>query len=90
MTTSYSKNIHLSNLFIYFTLDSQVSRSSHTSIKTDLFFFLIFCCISIPISGIIGHYYIMESLKKSGKNTNKLRTIYPKNQENFKNNKPRV
>ena len=27
--------------------------------------------------------------KKTGKNKNKSRTIYPKNHENFKNNKPR-
>ena len=31
----------------------------------------------------------MENLKKTGKN-NKLRTISPKNHENFKNSKPRV
>ena len=28
--------------------------------------------------------------RKSGKNKNKLKTIYPKNQENFKNSKPKV
>ena len=32
----------------------------------------------------------MENLKTSGENKNKLRTIYPKNHENFKNWKPRV
>ena len=32
----------------------------------------------------------MENFKKSGENKNKLRTIYPKNHENFKNSKPRV
>ena len=35
----------------------------------------------------------MENLKKkkkSGKNKNKLRTIYPESDENFKNSKPRV
>ena len=34
-------------------------------------------------------YY--ENLKKqSGENKSKLRTIYPKNHENFKNSKPRA
>ena len=28
------------------------------------FFFLTFCCIITPISGIIDHYYIMENWKK--------------------------
>ena len=60
------------------------------SIKTGRFYFLTFCCIITSISGIIGHYCIMENLKKSGKNKNKLRTIYPKNHENFKNSKPRI
>ena len=32
----------------------------------------------------------MENKKKSGENKNKLRTIYPRNQENSKNSKPRV
>ena len=54
MTTSY--------LFAYYTLDSQVSLSSCMSIKTGLFFFLTFCCIITPISGIIDHYCIMENL----------------------------
>ena len=52
MTTSYSKNIRLSNLFIYYTLDSQVSLSSCIIIKADLFSFLTFCSIIISISGI--------------------------------------
>ena len=34
--------------------------------------------------------YYEKLRKKSGKNKNKLRTIYPKNHENFKNSKPRV
>ena len=90
MTTSYSKNIHLSNLFVYYTLDCEASLSSCLSIKTS-FFFLTFCCIFIPISGIIDHYCIMEIFfKKLGENKNKLRTICPKNHENFKNGKPRV
>ena len=32
----------------------------------------------------------MENLKKMEENKIKLRTIYPKNNENFKNSKPRV
>ena len=59
------------------------------SIKTGLFFFVTFCYIITPIFGIIDHFCIMENLKKSGKNKNKLRTIHPKNHENFKNIKPR-
>ena len=52
MATSYSKYIDLSDLFVYYTLDSQLSLSL-----------------------------------EFGKNKNKLRTIYPKNHENFKNSK---
>ena len=59
MATSYSKNIHLSNLFIYYTLASQLS--SCMSIKTGLLFFLTFYCIIIPIFGITDHYCIMEN-----------------------------
>ena len=51
------------------------------SINTGLFFFLTFCCIITPISGIIDHYCIIEK---------KLRTIYPKNHENFTNSQPKV
>ena len=43
-----------------------------------------------PISVIIDHYCVMENLKKLGKNKNKLRTVYPKNYEKFKDSKPRV
>ena len=60
------------------------------SIKTGLFCFLTFCCIITPISGIIDHYSVTENKKNSKKNKTKLRTIYPKNYENFKNSKPRV
>ena len=84
MTTSY--------LFAYYTLDSQVSLSSCMSIETGLFFFLTFCNIISPISGIYNrsllHYGKLK--KKLGENKNKLRTIYPKNQENSNNSKPRV
>ena len=49
------------------------------SIKTGLFFFLTFCCIITPISGIIDHYCIWENfLKNPGKSKNKLRIIHPK------------
>ena len=64
MSTSYSKNMHLSNLFVYYTLDSQVLLSYCMSIKTGLFFFLTFCCIIIPISGNIDPYCIMKNFKK--------------------------
>ena len=33
------------------------------SIKTSRFFFLTFCCVITPISGIINHYCIMKNLK---------------------------
>ena len=69
MTTSYSKNIHLSNLFAY---TEQLSFfSSCMSIKTGLFFFLTFCCIITVISGIIDHYCIMENQKKKKKKKKK-------------------
>ena len=60
------------------------------SIKTGLFFFLTFCCIIAPVSGIIDHYCIMENSKRIEENKNKLRTIYTKNPENFKSSKPKV
>ena len=43
------------------------------SIKTGLFFFLTFCCINIPISGIVDHYCNMEKFLK---NREKIRTNY--------------
>ena len=58
MTTSYSKNIHISDLFVY---NIYVGQPSLTFLQT-----------------------------KSGRNKNKLKTIYPKNHENFKNSKPKV
>ena len=40
------------------------------------FFFMTFCCIIAPISGIIDNHCIMKSFfKKIGKNKNKLKTI---------------
>ena len=41
------------------------------NIKTDLFFFLTFCCIITPIFGIIDHDCIMEDLKKIQKKKGK-------------------
>ena len=37
MTISFFKNIHLSNLFVYYTLDSQVSLSPPWTSKPDFF-----------------------------------------------------
>ena len=54
------------------------------SIKTVLFFFLTFCCM---VTLIAGKLYIITVLWKIFKNQEKIktwRTIYPKNQENFK------
>ena len=42
--------------------------------------FLVVCIITV----------LWKNFKKSGKNKNKLRTISPKNHENFKNSKSRV
>ena len=39
------------------------------SIKTALFFFVIFCFIITSISGIINHYCIMENLTKNREKT---------------------
>ena len=78
MTTFY--------LFAYYILDSQVSLSSSTSIKTGFIFFLTFCFIITPISGIMNYYcyYVMENWgKKSGENRNNVRKIYPNNHEKF-------
>ena len=69
MTTPY--------LFAYYTLDSQVSLSSSMSIKTGLFFFLSFCCIITPISGIINHYYVMENLGKIGRKLEQIKNNTP-------------
>ena len=75
MTTSY--------LFAYYTLDSQVSLSPCISIKTGLFFFLTFCYIITPISGIYNRSLLHYG--KFLKNREKIRTIYHRNHENFKN-----
>ena len=88
MTPSY--------LFAYYTLDGQVPLSSCMNIKTDLsdVFFLTFYFIITPISGIykisLLHYEKFKKKKKSGENKNKLRKIYPRNQENSMNSKLRV
>ena len=89
MSTSYSKNIYLSNLFVCYTLNSIALLSSCLRIKTGLFFSLTFCCTIIPISGIIITV-LWKIFKKSGENKNKLRTTYLKNHENFENSKSRV
>ena len=47
------------------------------SIKTVLFFFLTFCCIIIPIFGIVDHYCIMENLKKDRKNKEQIKNNIP-------------
>ena len=55
-------------------------------IKTGLFFFLTFCYI------INSNFWYITSLLyygKCGKNKSKLRIIYPKNHENFKNSMSR-
>ena len=60
------------------------------SIETGVSFFLTFCCNITPIPGITDNYCIMENFKKSGKNQNKLRTIYSKNHKYFKSSRPTV
>ena len=82
MTTSY--------LFAYYTLDSQVSLSSCMSIKTGLFSFWFLLYHYSDFWYYKSLLYYVKFKKKSGENKNKLRTIYPKNHENFKNRKPRV
>ena len=52
---------------------------------------MLYHLIIDPISGIKDHYCTEGKIeKKLGKNKNKVRTIYPKNHENFKNRKSRV
>ena len=53
------------------------------SIKTGLFF-LTFCCIITPISRSKIPTVLWKVIKKLGENKNKLKTVYPKNHENFK------
>ena len=62
------------------------------SIKIGLFFFLTSCCNITPIAGITDYkqLYYGQFRQKSGKNKNKLRTIYPKNHEHVRNSKPTV
>ena len=72
-------------------MDRQVSLSSCMSIKT--FFFLSdFLLYQYSDFCIILYYTVFWKIneKNREKNKNKLRTIYPKNHENFKNNKPKV
>ena len=90
MTTSYSKKIHLSNLFVYYTLDGQVSLSSYMSMKTGLFSFWISVVSLLQFLVLLIIILLWKIKKKSRESKNKLRTIYPKNHEDFKNSKPRV
>ena len=54
------------------------------------FFLSDFLLYHTPISDILDRYCIMQNLENIGKTKNKLRTIYPKNHESFKNSKRRV
>ena len=80
----------ISYLFAYYILKSYVSLSSCMSIKTGLFFrsdFFLYHYSDFCYWKIITVSWKIK--KKSGEN-NKLRTICPKNHENFKNSEPRV
>ena len=80
----------ISYLFAYYILKSYVSLSSCMSIKTGLFFrsdFLLYHYSYFWYWKIITVSWKIK--KKSGEN-NKLRTVCPKNHENFKNSEPRV
>ena len=54
------------------------------SIKTNLFFFLTFCCINTPISGIIDYYCIMENQKKKKRKKNSVKKGTKKEQYTLK------
>ena len=60
------------------------------SIETGLFSFCLSVVSSLQFLVICIITVLWKNLKKSGKNKNKLRTISPKNHENFKNSKSRV
>ena len=68
-----------SHLFAYYTLDIQVSLSSSMIIKTGLFFFLSFCWIITPISGIIYKSFLFDGKlkKKNGRNKEQIKTNIP-------------
>ena len=87
MTTSYSKNIFTYQICLH-TLGIQVSLSSCMSIKTGLSDFLLYNYSDFWFYRSWLHYEKFK--KKSGENKNKLRTVYPKNYEQFKNSKPSV
>ena len=87
MATSYSKNIHL---FKFVCMHWTFTFHFPPAWTLKQLFYLTFCFLIATIFGIIDNYYTMENLKKMEENKIKLRTIYPKNNENFKNSKPRV
>ena len=96
MTSSYSKNIHLSNLFAYigdssftFLVHEQQNRSFFLSDFLLYHYSDFWYYMSLLYYGKLKKNKIKKK-KKSGENKNKLRKIYPNNHENFKNNKPRV
>ena len=60
------------------------------SIKTDLFSFRLSVASLLRFLYYRSLLYYRKFLKKLRKNKKKLRIIYPKNHENFKNSKPRV
>ena len=79
MTTSYSKNIHL-----YYCIRDFWLTVLKMSIKTRLFFLSDF-----PLYHYSNFWYYRSLLyykkfKKNPEKNNKLRIIYPKNQENIK------
>ena len=79
MTASFSKNINLLNLFVYYPLDCH-AVSPFLQHVLSLLQFLILEIITV----------LRKIKKKSGGNKNKFGTTNSKNHENFKNIKPRV
>ena len=77
MTTSYSKNIHLANLCVYDTLDSQGSLSSSMSIKTGLFSVWLYVVSLFRFLDYRSLPYYRKLKKKSGELKNKFRTRCP-------------
>ena len=79
MTASFSKNINLLNLFVYYPLDCHAVSPFLQHVRS-LLQFLILEIITV----------LRKIKKKSGGNKNKFGTTNSKNHENFKNIKPRV
>ena len=74
MNTSY--------LLAYYTLDGQISLSSSINIKTGLFL------LDFPLYHYSNFWYqklllLWKIEQKSGESKNKLRKIYPNNNEKF-------